>query len=323
VPNILFDFWSAGYCTPVDSGLAVSRFDFWKAGSLAQIRPKVRSPVSAIAADAMGVQAVSTSTIQVPTSTSNSFSYWYEGSLASVQLYPASRVFDLWRGGSIGAVAPLIAPLSSVTVSSFVNAGFSAAATATIFPGRSASANFSLSATPTYSVLNPVIASAAMSLSAAAVGFNTTRLAAASDSLSLSTSPFNFIPEQSFADRIRRGDKLRLKFILPGVPDTNPIVSMSRLGSTVEAFPMYSTDGITFFADLMPGAGYQLGIFTVTCSYSIAGQAGSQRGSIEIVGGGDTGGSVISMYSYQRPEANYVLAQLGNGALVQGRNPHL
>jgi hypothetical protein len=42
-----------------------------------------------------------------------------------------------------------------------------------------------------------------------------------------------------------------------------------------------------------------------------------------VVPGGDPGGAVISVFAHDRPESGYVLAQLGGGKLVQGRNPRI
>jgi hypothetical protein len=73
---------------------------------------------------------------------------------------------------------------------------------------------------------------------------------------------------------------------------------------------------------ILPG-GAALGTYQVAITYTIAGTPGTATSSFDVVAGGDSGGSVISLYAYDRPEARFVLAQLSSGKLVQGRNPHL
>jgi hypothetical protein len=66
-----------------------------------------------------------------------------------------------------------------------------------------------------------------------------------------------------------------------------------------------------------------LGRYRVEYRYTSGGQPWASLAYLEVIPGGDPNGAVISMFAYDRPESNYVLAQLGSGKLVQGRSPRL
>ena len=66
-----------------------------------------------------------------------------------------------------------------------------------------------------------------------------------------------------------------------------------------------------------------LGTYSVSTAYAIGGVPATQASTFQVVAGGDSGGEIISLFEYDRPEGRYVLAQLGSGRLVQGRDPYL
>jgi hypothetical protein len=68
---------------------------------------------------------------------------------------------------------------------------------------------------------------------------------------------------------------------------------------------------------------YALGTFLLRTSWSVAGNDLLDIQQIEVVGGGDSGGGIISLYSFERPGTNFLIAQLQAGRLVQGTNPRL
>jgi len=78
-----------------------------------------------------------------------------------------------------------------------------------------------------------------------------------------------------------------------------------------------------FTASLFLGLGFPLGTYRVTFTYRAGGFDRSATTTFDVIAGGDPGGSVISMASYERPEARYVVAQLSSGRIVQGRNPSI
>jgi hypothetical protein len=77
-----------------------------------------------------------------------------------------------------------------------------------------------------------------------------------------------------------------------------------------------------FAYPLKLGSAYVLGKFFVVFRYSVGGVSNLTLQTFTVVGGGDAGGNMISLYSLDRPEARYVLGQLSGGSLVQGRKPH-
>lgn len=97
-------------------------------------------------------------------------------------------------------------------------------------------------------------------------------------------------------------------------------------GAVAFAGPLLPLDragpGLVFGEALRVGAGTGLGKFFVVYRFRAGASPGLATASFTVVGGGDAGGGVISLYSLDRPEASYVLGQLAGGSLVQGQNPH-
>lgn len=112
----------------------------------------------------------------------------------------------------------------------------------------------------------------------------------------------------------------------PAFPDSHPLARVvASDGTHVESVQMpvsdrYQVTGL-FRYQLPLGAGYSTGKYTVEYQYTVSGYPGLLLASFEVVAGGDVGGPVISLYAVERPEARYVVAQLGTGRLVAGRNP--
>lgn len=113
----------------------------------------------------------------------------------------------------------------------------------------------------------------------------------------------------------------------PTWPTGWPAVQVYGDSGLINVFSMPSADpsvsiglfSLPIFIDqLLPRGRYRL-----VYSYRIGGYSGSLVDTFEVVGGGDPGGCVISMTTFDRPEARYVLGQLAAGRLVQGRNPRL
>lgn len=66
-----------------------------------------------------------------------------------------------------------------------------------------------------------------------------------------------------------------------------------------------------------------LGTFVVEVSRAVAGVTSRTRHSFTIVGGGDSGGRVVSLASAERPGGPRVLAHLDSGLMVQGNSPRI
>lgn len=115
---------------------------------------------------------------------------------------------------------------------------------------------------------------------------------------------------------------------LPGgivVPDDVPTARVYRGTHFVEArrvpvLDRYNQHG-RFQLPLFLGPAYQLGYHSVLFSYAVSGVALASFVGFTIKDGGDSGGGLISMVSYRRPETQYIVAQLQSGRLVSGRSP--
>lgn len=116
---------------------------------------------------------------------------------------------------------------------------------------------------------------------------------------------------------------------VPYFPDRPPTATiLAPDGSVVDQVGLcvvdpYRATGV-FARSHALGNQYALGKYTVKYAYTVAGEyQGLLLATFEVVGGGDIGGPVISLYAVNRPEAGYVVAHLGTGRLVQGRNPYV
>jgi hypothetical protein len=129
--------------------------------------------------------------------------------------------------------------------------------------------------------------------------------------------------------RYQRGQQIPIECDLSGKADVPPIATITdpnnALFGTLRLpyIPGYSPTSFAYRSLIRLPGGAALGTYQVTFTFTISGLAGSTTASFDAVPGGDSGGEVISLYAYDRPEARYVLAQLGSGKLVQGKNPHL
>lgn len=132
--------------------------------------------------------------------------------------------------------------------------------------------------------------------------------------------------------RFQPGDIIHLEFDTVNgddvltAPDASPTVTIVDADSVVvrpQTGIGASGSYVHFELALFVSALYPLGTYTVTCSWLISGSSFSASATFTVIGGGDIGGSIISMRAYVRPEASYVVAQLNSGNIVQGRNPRL
>jgi hypothetical protein len=130
---------------------------------------------------------------------------------------------------------------------------------------------------------------------------------------------------EGYLGRFTRGQKITLSAEYPSTPDAAPAATVRDPDDiSVGTFLLPMRGGLQNFAiTLRIGDWMTLGRYSVTYSFSLSGVPGTASDSFDLVAGGDSGGEVISLFSYDRPEGRYVLAQLGSGKLMQGRNPHL
>lgn len=114
----------------------------------------------------------------------------------------------------------------------------------------------------------------------------------------------------------------------PSMPDRAPTATIfDDAGDPVGTFkiPILSGGGVTgvFSLPLYLGNAFTEGRYRVVYQWSVGGYTGMRLDTFDVGPGGDPGGSVISLFAYDRPEARYVVAQLAGGLLVQGRNPRI
>lgn len=124
--------------------------------------------------------------------------------------------------------------------------------------------------------------------------------------------------------RFRRGDWIPLKFTLQQIPDAIPIaVILDSNSDQIASLLMPACDAgrLTYSLPVQVSLSYSVGNFSVFYHYILAGTATLQQAAFEVVPGGDSGGSVISLYSIDRPEVRSIVAQLDSGVLVLGRSP--
>jgi hypothetical protein len=128
--------------------------------------------------------------------------------------------------------------------------------------------------------------------------------------------------------RYQRGQNVTIGSSLDAKSDNPPVATVhdpnnALFGTYLLPYAPVRGSGFNYALPVILPGGAALGTYQVAITYSIAGTPGTVTSSFDVVAGGDSGGSVISLYAYDRPEARFVLAQLSSGKLVQGRNPHL
>lgn len=109
----------------------------------------------------------------------------------------------------------------------------------------------------------------------------------------------------------------------PAAPDAAPLATVTDPDEAVVAAVKMALagDAMHFALPYFLGIERALGTYTVGYAYSIGGESSALAGSFDVIPGGDVGGAVISLIGYDRPEAQFVVAQLTSGRLVQGKNP--
>jgi hypothetical protein len=124
--------------------------------------------------------------------------------------------------------------------------------------------------------------------------------------------------------RFRRGDWVPAFFTLEGHPDAPPVLTIrDDAGNVVDSSSIPIASGLQFGMPVLVGIDYPLETLRMQVAYAVDGVPHAQYVDFDAVPGGDSGGSVISLFGYSFPRSRYILAQLASGTLVQGRNPRL
>lgn len=124
--------------------------------------------------------------------------------------------------------------------------------------------------------------------------------------------------------RFQRGEDIVVDVEIARRPDILPAVVVTPPdGPPHDPSPaIYAYPGTYRFTFRSP-PGSALGTYRLSFSWVQDGQLVTSDHEIDLVAGGDSGGNIIALYHYRRPEGSYCVAQLSTGRLVQGRNPHL
>lgn len=111
----------------------------------------------------------------------------------------------------------------------------------------------------------------------------------------------------------------------PTAPESAPVATITNPNGTKRPpFKLAMNGGpLAFALPILLGLDFSLGIYGVSYTYTANGFVRSGWDAFTVIAGGDPGGAIISMASYERPEAQYVVVQLTSGRIVQGRNPKL
>lgn len=130
-----------------------------------------------------------------------------------------------------------------------------------------------------------------------------------------------------YQGRLQRGDTLMLMWDIGESPDDAPVATVRDSDDEVIAqIAMVSTTsaGTAFTARIRIGQGFSVGSFRVQTAGVFGGVASDGPAfSFDVIGGGDSGGAIISMFVSVRPEATYVVGQLDSGRLAVAKNPRI
>lgn len=127
--------------------------------------------------------------------------------------------------------------------------------------------------------------------------------------------------------RRRLGDRIYLSFVVQGVPpDDAPVAGFFDPSATLllEKEIPFSDDlpsGMEFAREIQVSH-LPLGKINVRVTYHVFGDQRQELFTFYVLPG-DSSGDVQALYANTRPEAQYIIAQLTDGTIVQGRQPRL
>lgn len=124
-----------------------------------------------------------------------------------------------------------------------------------------------------------------------------------------------------------------------------PLVAVTTNGAmtpswpaSVAVFSVYDGAGARVYSGLMPpldlarlpgsfsylmrlGDTFALGHYVATITFALAGTTYSVENRFQVVAGGNPAGALVSLHSYQRPQADFVLGRLDSDQRLIARNP--
>lgn len=111
----------------------------------------------------------------------------------------------------------------------------------------------------------------------------------------------------------------------PALPDAAPQAKVLGPAATVVrelTMPIWEELGVFHFP-LFLNQLFVAGWHQILYYYRVGSYHGREEDGLTVVPGGSTKGSVISMYFFRRPHADYVLQQRESGVVTAGKNPTL
>lgn len=136
----------------------------------------------------------------------------------------------------------------------------------------------------------------------------------------------------SYLGRYQLGDLLPLQLVsksaseITAAPDDAPRVDLfSPANSKVLSLdmPIMDTSYYVFGLNVPLNSTFSVGYWRAVYRYKASGAVRLQVDYFEVVDGGDTDGTIVSMYPWARPEANYMILHTDAGKVFQGRNPSI
>lgn len=112
----------------------------------------------------------------------------------------------------------------------------------------------------------------------------------------------------------------------PATPDATPTVVVTDPMSNVIVSTKATMlgDDQHFGLKLFLGFNFDnFGRYSIESTFIVGEVTTNISGLFDMVGGGDGTGKVISMMSYSRPDAEYIVAQTEGGKLMHGKNPNV
>ena len=90
----------------------------------------------------------------------------------------------------------------------------------------------------------------------------------------------------------------------------------------IGSHPLWTWDGLVFQADILLGSEYGVGTFTAEAVLTTGLGWDQTIRQFDVVAGGDSGSSVVSIHAAELAYGRFTLVQLASGRLVMGREPY-
>jgi len=139
----------------------------------------------------------------------------------------------------------------------------------------------------------------------------------------------------AYLGRYRQGDTVRLQVrctdasqtpVLPADPPQATVYSPGNTKLLAASLPIRDRHSLTglFSYPLYLGGDYATaGHYQVRYVWKTGSHHGIEVDQFEVIAGGHADGAVTSLYSYRRPQADFLVHGLESGKIIAGRNPRV